>query len=42
MGSFIFLNSEQSSEREEKWLYCLHDKSSKDIKIWRHLGRREL
>ena len=33
MGSFLSLNSEESSEREENDSYCLHDKLSKDIKI---------
>ena len=32
MGSFLSLNSEQSSEREENDC-CLHNESSKDIKI---------
>ena len=32
MGSFLSLNSEQSSEREEND-YCLYDKLSQDIKL---------
>ena len=33
MGSFLSLDSEQSSEREEDDSIALHDKLSKDIKI---------